>query len=168
MLALLVGSATAASAADDVRYEEPADFIADAFGGHPPNPGLLWLTGDLRTGAESILGHPPEALRVRYWRDDGRSAWILDEIGKERPITAGIVIDHGRIEQLKVLVYRESRGAEVRYPFFTDQFRGAGLRPDNQLDRNIDGISGATLSVRAITRLSRLALYLDGHIEARP
>ena len=103
-------------------------------------------------------------MRVRYWGEARRSAWILEEIGKEEPITVGIVINQNRIELVKVLAFRESRGGEVRHPFFIDQFKGAGLRDDRQLDRSVDGISGATLSVRALTKLSRLALYLDGKV----
>jgi hypothetical protein len=70
------------------------------------------------------------------------------------------------MELLRVLEFRESRGWEVRYPFFTDQFGGIGLRPDLQLDRPIDGISGATLSVRALKKLARLALYLTQQTQA--
>jgi Na+-transporting NADH:ubiquinone oxidoreductase subunit NqrC len=33
-----------------------------------------------------------------------------------------------------------------------------------RLDRHIDGISGATLSVNAINKLSRLALYLHQQV----
>jgi uncharacterized protein with FMN-binding domain len=97
---------------------------------------------------------------VRYWGDAGRSAWILEEVGKEQPITVGLVVSDGRIERVKVLVFRESRGWEVRHPFFTDQFRDTGLTGERDLDRDIDGISGATLSVRALKKLARLALYL--------
>jgi Na+-transporting NADH:ubiquinone oxidoreductase subunit NqrC len=34
------------------------------------------------------------------------------------------------------------------------------MNTDRQLDRHIDGISGATLSVRAVKKLALLALYL--------
>ena len=37
-----------------------------------------------------------------------------------------------------------------------------------QLDRHIDGISGATLSVGAITRLASVALYLHGSSRFAP
>ncbi len=104
-------------------------------------------------------------LRLRYWGRDGRTAWILDEIGKEEPITTGIVVNGRAIEEVKVLIFRESRGWEVRHPFFTDQFKGARLGHDDQLDRHIDGISGATLSVRALKRLARVALFLHQHAE---
>jgi hypothetical protein len=72
----------------------------------------------------------------------------------------GLVVNADGLELIRVLAFRESRGWEVRYPFFTDQFPGTRLTTDNKLDRNIDGISGATLSVRALEKLARLALYL--------
>jgi predicted pyridoxine 5'-phosphate oxidase superfamily flavin-nucleotide-binding protein len=98
---------------------------------------------------------------VRYWRVGSRTVWILDEIGKEMPITVGIAINNGAVERVKILVYREDRGREVTSPAFTAQFSGAKLTSDQRLDRHIDGISGATLSVRALSRLTRLALLFD-------
>lgn len=145
-------------------YQEPSAFIAQAFAGTPPQPAALWYSGAVRTQAERILGHPVAALRERYWARDGRSAWVLEEIGKERPITVGIVVEQGRIAELKVLVFRESRGWEVRYPAFTRQFDQARLTGEQRLDRTIDGISGATLSVRALKKLARLALFLDQQV----
>lgn len=142
-------------------YQEPAEFLDDVFNGEPPQPAIVWLTGDRKEATQQILGHRYSSLRVRYWRKDMRSAWILEETGKDQPITAGIVINNGQLERIKVLVFRESRGWEVRHPFFTDQFNGSTLKDDHRLDRQIDGISGATLSVRAMKKLAIMALYLD-------
>lgn len=144
-------------------YQEPTAFINEVFAGKPPAVSRLWLTGDLKQDASDILGHPPKALRLRYWGKDARTAWVLEEIGKEKPITVGIVINENRIERVKVLIFRESRGWEVRHDFFTEQFRNIGLQADRNLDKHIDGISGATLSVRALKKLSRLALHLHQH-----
>ncbi len=143
-------------------YQTPEAFLAEAFDGQPPKPAVIWLTGERKKAVAEILQHRPNRLRVRYWARGNRSAWILEEIGKEKPITVGIVIDDGRISRIRVLVFRESRGDEVRHAFFTRQFTDARLRADRELDRPIDGISGATLSVRALTKLARVALYLDG------
>ena len=77
-----------------------------------------------------------------------------------------LISNAGRLERVKVLVFRESRGWEVRHPFFTDQFNEIGLTGELDLDRGIDGISGATLSVRALKKLARLALYLHTRIPA--
>ncbi len=141
-------------------YQAPEQFLLEVFSGTVPKPDVLWLTDELRTPIKAILGHGLPQLRLRYWRQSGRTAWILEEIGKEKPITVGLVVDDGRIERVKVLIFRESRGWEVRFPFFTDQFTGTRLTAERRLDRDIDGISGATLSVRALTKLARLALFL--------
>ncbi|MCK5383780.1 MAG: FMN-binding protein [Gammaproteobacteria bacterium] len=141
-------------------YQTPEAFLDEVFQDAPPRPQVVWLRGDIRNAADEIMGHRYPGLRIRYWRKDNRTAWILEEIGKERPITTGVVINENTIELVRVLEFRESRGGEVRHPFFTDQFKGTSLTDDNKIDRHIDGISGATLSVRALKKLARLALYL--------
>lgn len=147
-------------------YQAPDAFIAEMFSGKPPAPQFLWLTDAVQADVKAILGHPYAGKRVRYWRKSAQTVWVLEEIGKEEPITAGIVVHAGRLEMVRVLVFRESRGDEVRHRFFTDQFRGAGLAPGKGLDRGIDGISGATLSVRALHKLAHLALYLHTQLES--
>ena len=127
----------------------------------------MWVSGDVRERVQQILGHSPGSLRVRYWLQGERTAWILEEIGKTEPITTGIVVDKGAIVRVEVLIYRESRGWEVKYPSFTKQFNGATLTALSELDRQIDGITGATLSVRALTRLARMALYLDARVREK-
>lgn len=141
-------------------YQTPESFVAESFDGNPPATQTLWLTGSVREAAASILRRQPSP-RITYWHAAGRTAFVLEEIGKEQPITAGILIQDGRIGRVRILVYRESRGAEVRYPAFTHQFAGAGLDANQRLDRTINGISGATLSVNALDRMTRLALFLD-------
>jgi hypothetical protein len=154
---LLAGPAALASS----TYQTPDDFLSTAFSGQPPEAAVIWLTGERKNIVEQMLGHRYPTLRVRYWRSGPRSAWILDEVGKDQPITVGVIVNDARIETIKVLVFRESRGWEIRHPFFTDQFKAAQLNSERELDRHIDGISGATLSVRAMKKLARLALYLD-------
>lgn len=141
-------------------HETQAEFLARAFNAPQPEPAVIWLSGERKTTVRQLLGHDYPALRLRYWCRGERSAWILDEVGKELPITVGITIDDGYINSLRVLTYRENRGGEVATPSFTDQFNGAALGPDQLLDTKIDGITGATLSVQALTRLGRIALYL--------
>ena len=159
-LALMLACGLVAEVPARGTYQEPEAFVHEAFAGRMPASKLLWLTPPMQTEAARILEHPFAQRRVRYWRTGTRSAWVLEVIGKEEPITTGIVIDNNRIEQVRVLIYRESRGDEVRYPQFTAQYRGAKLTPRLELDRTIDNISGASLSVTALTRLARLALYL--------
>jgi hypothetical protein len=149
--------------AEDV-YQAPESFIAETFDGETPTPQLIWLTKELKEDVADILGHPYSSFRIRYWKHENRTAWILEEIGKLKPITTGIVIENAKISRLKVLVYRESHGWEVKYPFFSNQFKGIAIDDKKRLDQNIDGISGATLSVEALERLALLALYLDSNL----
>lgn len=141
-------------------YQEPDDFISEVFAGKQAEIRVIWLDKTLQEKVATILDHPYRGLRVRYWIDGTRTAWILDETGKEKPITTGFVINNNKIELVRILAFRESRGWEVKHAFFTRQFEAASLNQDNNLDRSIDNISGATLSVRAVTKLARVALLL--------
>ena len=165
-LCLVFPAAIAAAGSDEHagRYIETDAYVASAFTAEVPPASTLWIGGELRTNVEQALGHRFAALRVRYWDDGITSVWILDEIGKELPITIGVTVRAAKIMNVRVLEFRESRGWEVRYPFFTDQFNEVRLDSDGDLDRNIDGITGATLSVGAVTRIARVALIFDGFI----
>jgi hypothetical protein len=155
--------AVTTTAGSQERYIETADYLRDAFPMGEPISETLWVTRELRELADDTLDYDIAMLRVRYWHRDRRTAWILDEIGKERPITVGVVVEDDAASMVRVLEFRESRGWEVRYPFFTDQFNDVRLDGGDELDRQIDGITGATLSVNAVTRVVRLALFLYRH-----
>lgn len=154
----------AATHAGSDEYQSPDAFIAEAFDGQAPAVQALWLTTDLRRDLTEVLGRNP-GLRQRYWSRDKRTVWVLDAIGKDLPITAGVVVNDGAIEDIRVLIFRESRGWEIKYPFFTRQFVNARLN-EHELSQDIDGITGATLSVRAMKRMAQAALLLHEHTVA--
>lgn len=150
----------ALAARADTTYLAPDDFLKETFGGPPPKVQFLWLDAAAQDKLKAIFGHPYPQARLRYWRADGKTAWILEDIGKEFPITAGFVVRDHAIDHAVVLVYREARGDEIHYPSFLRQFGGTHLK-DDQLAPGIDGISGATLSVEAMRRMARAALTVD-------
>ena len=47
-------------------YQDPADFVSEAFRGNPPAPKVLWLTPEMRQEVEAVLGHAPNGMRMRY------------------------------------------------------------------------------------------------------
>jgi len=143
-------------------YKKPDVFVKEAFKQNPPKPSVLWIKGNVKKQVTQILGHKYPKLRVKYWKQGTRTVWILDEIGKEKPITTGVVINNNRVEKVEVLVFRESRGWEVKYPFFTNQFIQITLKSvsNTHLNKHIDGVTGATLSVNALKVQTRMALYL--------
>jgi len=149
-------------------YQSGPDFVAEVFAPQQPEAGVLWLNKSIRQEAEKILGRKVLGLRVRYHQSAGKTAWILNEIGKEMPITIGVVIDQGKISSVKILAYRESRGGEVRYPAYMAQYQGATLTDRYKLDKSIDGITGATLSVWAVNKVAALALYYHSQVMSQP
>ncbi len=160
LLSLFSGSIAVAGGV----YQQPIAFISQVFNNQPPKPQVLWPDTELKKQMTNILNHKYRSLRIRYWKQGQKTAWILKEIGKEKLITVGIVIRRNHLERIKILAFHESRGWEVRHAFFTRQFNHAKLKQNNQLDNTIDNISGATLSVRAVTKLTRIALLLNQHI----
>ena len=160
-VSILIGMLSTLQA--EVIYQSPEKFLNNAFGNTPEAKRLI-LSGELAKEVKSILGHRYKKIRVPYWKAGCRTAWILEEIGKEHPITTGFVVNSQGLEKVKVLIFRESRGWEVKHEFFTKQFTNAKLTKDKKLDKHIDNISGATLSVRAVTDISKIALLLHGHV----
>jgi len=157
--ALIAPAAT--SLAGPGRYLEIGEFLESVFDTAPATSATLYVDATLRSRIETALGHSFQRLRIHYWSDGATTAWVLDEIGKTEPITIGVAIERGRVKSVRILEFRESRGWEIQYPFFTDQYRGAGLSSHGRIDRRIDGITGATLSVTAVEKIVRVALYCD-------
>ncbi|MBB1323566.1 MULTISPECIES: FMN-binding protein [Shewanella] len=167
LMVFMLGLAACLSVFNSVaatQYQSNEAFISQAFNGSSGESKVLWLDDELKQAIEVILAHRFNKMRLRYWLHNNATVWIMDEIGKESPITVAIHVKDNQIERTKVLIYRESRGDEVRHDFFTDQFKSAKLDDQYQLDKHIDGITGATLSVRALTKLSRIALLLHAHV----
>ena len=146
LIVMLLGALSAAPAISQGRYIETADYLRSAFAGSEPVASTLWVTGELRQSARTELGYELEPLRIRFWQHEGRTAWILDEIGKERPITIGVVVEDNAASMVRVLEFRETRGWEVKYPFFTDQFENVRLDSRRDLDHTIDSITGNSRS----------------------
>ena len=156
--AMLFAACSANSFADTV-YQTREDFLREVFD-TPPRAKVIWLDNAAQDKLKAVLGHPYGQARLRYWRADGKTAWILDDIGKEYPITAAFVVKNAAIERARVLVFRETRGMEVHYPTFLQQFTGSILQ-DGRLNKSIDGISGRHISVHLMERMARAALVLD-------
>lgn len=146
-------------------YLSQEDFLSQSYPQGAPEVKVVWVAGQLKEDIREVLGHDFGRLRVRYWDDGAKTAWILEELGQEEFITVGVTVRYGIIEQLSILTYRESRGWEVRLPFFTKQFFGITLNSKNKLTHNIDGISGATLSVGVVKALAKIAILLDNQVQ---
>ena len=144
-------------------YQTADAFISEAFAPDAaPAPKTLDLDAAKQAQISAVFGRQYPQGRLRYWKAEGKTAWIFDDIGKEGyvPTTCGFVVDNGAIAHARVLIYRESRGAQVAEPSFLKQLIGA--KPSGPaLDRKVDNISGATLSVKMMQRMARTAIAFD-------
>jgi Na+-translocating ferredoxin:NAD+ oxidoreductase RnfG subunit len=114
-----------------------------------------WLTEEQKKAIGELCLQTIETNRMTFHvgKRDGVPigyALIDHEIGKSFPITFIVILNiDGTVRDVEIMVYREPRGWEVRYPSFMDQFTGRTADSDY---RTINSITGATLSVRAIVK----------------
>ncbi len=127
-----------------------------------PKPKRIWIDKKKQIFIKNHINPSQIKLSYRYWQKNNKFVWVLDEIGKERNITTGIVIINNAIQSVQIITYRESRGYQVQSDRFTHQYQNKTI--SNQLTKEIDSISGATLSVIAINKQVKLALYLNSQI----
>ncbi len=97
-------------------------------------------------------------------------AVITDELGKYQPITFMTGIRPSfEVEKVAVMVYRESRGGEVRMPRFLYQYRGKTAADPLRINRDIINITGATISVRALNAgVKKVLSVVAGRYRADP
>ncbi len=121
------------------------------------------LSGDQRRAIERKSGVNVRSSEQKIWRVAGGGLFILDEVlGKHEFITYAVGLNaDGSVRQIEILEYRETYGYQIRDPRWRAQFAGKTASDPLELERDIQNISGATLSCRHIAdgvkRL--LALY---------
>jgi Na+-translocating ferredoxin:NAD+ oxidoreductase RnfG subunit len=82
------------------------------------------------------------------------SVSILDNVmGRDQPITFAAMFDKGgNIISSDIIKYREPYGGAVQNDSWTEQFRGKSSTSGFEVGNDVDGISGATISVNSLTR----------------
>ena len=132
-----------------------------------------WLTDEQKKAIGDLCLQNFKSNRMTFYvgKRDGVPmgyAIIDHEIGKSFPITFMVVLNvDGSVRDVEIMVYREPRGWEVRYPSFMDQFTGKNADTDYRI---INSITGATLSVRAMVKgVSRVtAAYKVLYLSTKP
>jgi len=129
-----------------------------------------WLKDEQRLAIGKLCQQEIEERRFNFYVGKKGTqvlgyALIDHMIGKSFPITFITILNvDGTVRDVEIMVYREPRGWEVKYDSFLKQFFGKTAESDY---REINTISGATLSVGTITRgVSKAAaaykvIYLD-------
>jgi Na+-translocating ferredoxin:NAD+ oxidoreductase RnfG subunit len=148
-------------------YFTEHEALAKVFGKADRGARHTWTPTDEQRGdLEQQLGVAVSEESFAAWRGrDGDKdlgwALVLEEKGRFKPITFLVHVepDH-TVGLVLVMVYRESRGDGVKRQRFLKQFRGRDADDPLRLNRDVVGVTGATLSSRALAAGVRRALVL--------
>lgn len=114
--------------------------------------------------------HEDDSVVLLHWTPgpDGRREGVYRvarEIGKYLPFDFFVALDGQlAVKEVVVLAYRESRGGQVQRARFMSQFRGKTASSPLSLNRDVIGISGATLSAQAVARGVKKTLWWAGRL----
>ena len=125
-----------------------------------PGHSYIIINENIQDNIKKILNDTYHLPIIKYWKAGNKVGFILETIGKHEFITTGYIVENNKIIDVKVLVYRENYGYEIKHDYFLDQIRGNSVKKNGKLVKSIANISGATLSVKAMRKLSKLSLYL--------
>jgi Na+-translocating ferredoxin:NAD+ oxidoreductase RnfG subunit len=123
--------------------------------------------------ATARLGYKPRATwTVYHGLKDGavQGYAVLDEeLGQHQPISFAVATDSaGVFARMEIMVYREPYGDEVRQKRFSAQFRGKKAPDAPTLRAEVDAVSGATISSKAMASGIERALVIIDEGVIRP
>ena len=96
-------------------------------------------------------------------------AMVQNTIGKHKPMTYMVGVDgYGSVSDIELLVFRESRGSEIRQKRFNSQYEGKTVMDPVRINKDIINISGATMSVRSMSAGIKRVLVLVDEFYLKP
>ena len=96
-------------------------------------------------------------------------ALVQNTIGKHKPMTYMVGIDSkGQVSDVELLVFRESRGSEIRQKRFNAQYEGKTVNDPVRINKDIINITGATMSVRSMSAGIKRVLVLVDEFYLKP
>ena len=156
VFALLSGVGARSARADQV-YFTARDLLADFFkSSQNVTYKKVQLDGSEMQRLQHRLGYTPSKASYTFYvatsggRIDGY-AFIDEEKGEHLPITFAVKLSpQGKVLRQEIVIYREARGDEVRDERFRAQFVGKSAADAIDTDSDIQAVSGATISSRAM------------------
>jgi hypothetical protein len=125
-----------------------------------------FLLTDAQAQAIEAASRAPLATRIvtlhEGWLDGEVVGYALIDVHRVRSMSEALLVvvtPDARIAAVRVLAFHEPQDYLPKRKWF-DQFLGRELAPELQLNHEIHGIAGATLTARAVTRSVRRALAL--------
>jgi len=135
---------------------------------------VIKLSPEKKSQIEERIGwkFPEESFDV-YIGETGNQidgyALVQNTIGKHKPMTYMVGIDStGHVSDVELLIFRESRGSEIRQKRFNAQYEGKTVNDPVRINRDIINISGATMSVRSMSAGIKRVLVLVDEFYLKP
>ena len=135
---------------------------------------LIRLNSEKKSQIEERIGwkFPEEEFEVYIGetgtRVDGYAV-VQNTIGKHKPMTYMVGVDgQGSISDIELLIFRESRGSEIRQKRFNSQYEGKTVLDPVRINKDIINISGATMSVRSMSAGIKRVLVLVDEFYLKP
>jgi Na+-translocating ferredoxin:NAD+ oxidoreductase RnfG subunit len=135
---------------------------------------VIKLSPEKKTQIEERIGwkFPEQSFDV-YIGETGAQvdgyALVQNTIGKHKPMTYLVGIDSkGHVSDVELLVFRESRGSEIRQKRFNAQYEGKTVLDPVRINKDILNISGATMSVRSMSAGIKRVLVLVDEFYLKP
>ena len=122
------------------------------------NMHTLILDAELKALVQNRVKQRFYRDELYYWtisNNDTTIAYALMDnvLGKSMPITFLVILNNeGNILASEVIKYREAYGSEVGNKNWLAQFTHFNDTTDFKVGKNIDGISGATISVNSLSK----------------
>jgi len=135
---------------------------------------VIKLSPEKKTQIEERIGwkFPEQSFEV-YIGETGTEvdgyALVQNTIGKHKPMTYMVGVDSkGHVSDVELLVFRESRGSEIRQKRFNAQYEGKTVLDPVRINKDIINISGATMSVRSMSAGIKRVLVLVDEFYLKP
>jgi len=89
-----------------------------------------------------------------------KACTVVPQQGKEGPMTVGVCFDaDGLVASVTVLSSEEERGKAVAEQSFLKQFKGKKMSDAFVVDQDVNGVSGATWSSKAVSEAIRKSAF---------
>lgn len=144
-------------------YYSEAALLESFFEGAASTPVVWTPTALQRDEFKTKVGYfPPLARYTWHVRGEGTQYALVDEqLGQHEPITFGVLLlPDATIQRIEVMVYREAYGDGVRAESFRKQFVGLLFTNPMRAGKEVQIVSGATISTRALATGARRASAL--------
>jgi Na+-translocating ferredoxin:NAD+ oxidoreductase RnfG subunit len=129
---------------------------------------VITLDREKKSLIEERIGwkFPEESFEVYIGETGGQIdgyAVVQNTIGKHKPMTYMVGVDNeGSVSNVELLVFRESRGSDVRKKRFNAQYEGKTVLDPVRINKDITNITGATMSVRSMSAgIKRVLVLID-------